>query len=212
MKIKNYTNGKVGQADLDLSAFGDKVLVRTLKDAVVMYHANLRQGTAKVKGRSEVHGSGAKPWKQKHTGRARAGDKKSPLWRGGGTIFGPHPRDFSYHPPAQQRRVALRAALAGKIRDNELATVDLASFSAPNAKGARAVLAGFENPRRTLLVLSAPNASAWKSFRNFPGVVVKTAAELNAREVGSGGLVLAERAAIDALAARVGLKTKEGVA
>ena len=77
MKIKNYTNGKVGQADLDLSAFGDKVLVRTLKDAVVMYHANLRQGTAKVKGRSEVHGSGAKPWKQKHTGRARAGGRPS---------------------------------------------------------------------------------------------------------------------------------------
>lgn len=211
MKIQNYTNGKVGSADLDLTAFGDKVLVRTLKDAVVMYHANSRQGTAKVKGRSEVHGSGAKPWKQKHTGRARAGDKKSPLWRGGGTIFGPHPRDFSYHPPAQQRRVALRAALAGKIRDNELATADLSGFTAPSAKNARALLAGFGNPSRVLVVLGAANANAWKSFRNFEGVVVRTAAELNARDVVAGGLVVAERAAIDALAARVGLK-KEGAA
>lgn len=72
MKVQSYKGGKVGQAEFDESPFGDKVLYRTLKDAVVMYHANLRQGTAKVKGRSEVHGSGAKPWKQKHTGRARA--------------------------------------------------------------------------------------------------------------------------------------------
>ena len=212
MKIKNYVNGKVAEAELDLASFGDNVRIRTLKDAVVMYHANSRQGTAKTKERSEVHGSHAKPWKQKHTGRARAGDKKSPLWRKGGTIFGPHPRDFSYHPPAQQRRVALRAALAGKIRDNELVTADLSSFSAPSAKAARAVLSGFQEPRRALVVLAAPNASAWKSFRNFPGVVVKTAAGLNARDVVAGGLVIAERAAIEALAKRVGEAKKEGAA
>ncbi|MEY2745978.1 MAG: ribosomal protein, partial [Planctomycetota bacterium] len=76
MKIKNYVNGKVAEAELDLASFGDNVRIRTLKDAVVMYHANSRQGTAKTKERSEVHGSHAKPWKQKHTGRARAGDKK----------------------------------------------------------------------------------------------------------------------------------------
>src|SRR5262245_8236071 len=110
MKVQSYQDGRVGQVEFDEAPFGGKVLYRTLKDAAVMYQANARLGTAKTKERSEVHGSGKKPWKQKHTGRARAGDKKSPLWRKGGTIFGPRPRDYSYHPPAQQRRVALRSA------------------------------------------------------------------------------------------------------
>ena len=113
MKVQSYKSGKVGQREFDATPFGEKILYRTLKDAVVMYQANQRQGTVKTKGRSEVAGSGKKPWKQKHTGRARAGDRKSPIWRGGGTVFGPKPRDYSYHMPTKARRVALRAALAG---------------------------------------------------------------------------------------------------
>lgn len=208
MKVQSYSGGKLGNAEIDATPFGEKVLHRTLKDAVVMYHANLRQGTAKVKTRSEVHGSGKKPWKQKHTGRARAGDKKSPLWRKGGTIFGPHPRDFSYHMPVKARRVALRTALCGKIKDSEVVLAELPKLDKPSAKTARGVLELLGSPRRATVVLAAHNLNVWKSFRNFPGVKVCIAADLNARDVVNGGLIVAERAALDALAQRVG-QTKE---
>jgi len=206
MKVQNYKGGKLASIELDTTSFGDKVMHRLLKDAVVMYQANQRLGTAKTKTRAEVHGSHAKPWKQKHTGRARAGDKKSPLWRKGGTIFGPVPHDFSYHMPAQMRRVALRSAIAGKIQDSELVVAELPKMSAPSAKSARKVLGDLGNPRRTLIVLSAADAIVWKSFRNFPGVTVKTAAELNAHDVLAGGLMVTDKVALDSLAERVGKK------
>jgi large subunit ribosomal protein L4 len=206
MQLKVYgkdAKNKSGH-EFDAAPFGDKVFYRLLKDAADMFQANQRQGTVKTKIRSEVAFSGKKPWKQKHTGRARAGDKKSPIWRKGGTTFGPRPRDYSYHMPARQRRVALRTALCGKFRDGEVAVFDVTGFSAPSAKGARSVLQSAGSPRRALVVLAEPNASVWKSFRNFPGVEVRTALELCAHDVINGGLVLAEAAALDALATRVG--------
>jgi large subunit ribosomal protein L4 len=204
MQLKVYGKDGQGSEEFDAGPFGDKVFYRLLKDAADMFQANQRQGTVKTKIRSEVSFSGKKPWKQKHTGRARAGDRKSPIWRKGGTTFGPRPRDYSYHMPAQQRRVALRSALCGKFRDDEVAVFDVAGFSAPSAKAARAVLATAGAPRRALVVLDQRNEAVWKSFRNFPGVEVRTALELCAFDVINGGLILAEAAALDALAQRVG--------
>ena len=205
MKVQSWKSGKVGQTEFDATPFGGRVLYRTLKDAVVMFQANQRQGTAKVKGRSEVAGSGKKPWKQKHTGRARAGDRKSPIWRGGGTVFGPHPRDFSYHMPAKARRVALRSALAGKANDEEIVVADLSGFDAPASKAARKLLADLGSPRKALVIIAAHDENVWKSFRNFPGVMVRTAADVCAHDVVNGGIVIAESAALDALVARVGV-------
>src|SRR4029453_8165701 len=119
MKVKVHNAGKLSNGEFDAKSFGDAVLYKTLKSSVVAHAANQRQGTVKTKGRSEVAGSGKKPWKQKHTGRARAGDRKSPIWRGGGTVFGPKPRDFGTALPAKARRVALRTAIAGKIAAEE---------------------------------------------------------------------------------------------
>ncbi len=211
MKLKLIQDGKQSQREVDTSAFGEKVLYRTLKDAVVMYHANSRQGTAKVKGRSEIALSNKKPWKQKHTGRARAGDKKSPLWRGGGTIFGPHVRDFSYHMPVKARRQALRSALAGKLGDGEVILFDGAGFSAPSAKTARAVLktsGAFDRPKGAqkgvLVLIEGQQPNTWKSFRNFPRTAVKNASDVCARDVVLAGLVLAEAGALEALARRLG--------
>jgi large subunit ribosomal protein L4 len=208
MKIQSYKGGKLGETELDSAPFGDKVLYRSLKDAVVMHQANQRQGTVSTKGRSDVAGSRKKPWKQKHTGRARAGDRKSPIWRGGGIVFGPKPRDFSYHMPAKARRVALRSALYGKIADSELVLADIGKFEAPSAKSARKILADLGAPRRALVVLNAADGNVWKSFRNFPSVRVRTAAELCAYDVLNGGLVIAEKDALDALVERVGVKAK----
>lgn len=210
MRLKSYKAGSLGQVDFDEAPFGGKVLYRTLKDAVDMYRANQRQGTLSTKGRAEVAGSGKKPWKQKHTGRARAGDRMSPLWRGGGTVFGPKPRDYSYHMPAKARRVALRSALAGKLNDAEIVLADLGAFSKPSAKAARKVLADLGSPRHTLVVIAAPNENLWKSFRNFPRVAVKTAAELCALDVLKSTLVIAEVAAMRDLADRVGLSQGVG--
>lgn len=205
MQVKTYKAGSLGTVEFDAAAFGEKVLYRTLKDAVVMHQANQRQGTVKTKGRSDVAGTGKKPFKQKHTGRARAGSVKSPIWRGGGTVFGPQPRDYSYHMPKKARRVALRAALLGKLRDDEVVIVDLGSFAAPSSKAARSILADFDSPRRTLIVLEKPDENVWKSFRNFPGVEVRVASDLCTFDVVAGGLILFEGPALDAVSARVGV-------
>lgn len=204
MKVKSYKSGSVGEVEVDAQAFGEKVLYRTLKDAVVMYQANQRQGTVKTKTRGEVKGTNKKPYRQKHTGRARAGDVKSPIWRGGGTVFGPRPRDYSYHMPVKARRVALRTALAGKLADNEVVVVELGEFSAPSAKSARKVLADLGSPHRAVLVLKDRNENVYKSFRNFPRVHVRIAAELCAHDVAAGGLIIAEGGSLELIAERVG--------
>lgn len=208
MKVQSYQAGKLGQVEIDAEPFGEKVLYRHLKDAVVMYQANQRQGNASTKTRSEVHGSGKKPWKQKHTGRARAGDKKSPIWRKGGIVFGPKPRDYRYDMPAQAKRVALRSALAGKIKDGELSIGVMPKLDAPSSKTARAMLADLGNPRRTMFVIAERNENLWMSLRNFPLVQVKLARDLSAFDVVAGGLIVVEQAAFDALVERVGIKTQ----
>lgn len=204
MQVKSYKAGNMGEVEFDSSAFGDKILYRTLKDAVVMYQANKRQGTVKTKGRSDVRGTNAKPYKQKHTGRARAGDRKSPIWRGGGTVFGPLPRDYSYKMPVKARRVALRSSIAGKLADGEVVIADLGGFSQPSSKDARRVLADLGNPRRACIVIENYDVNVYKSFRNFPGVLIRSADDLCALDVIGGGLIVAEQSALDKVAARVG--------
>ena len=204
MKVKSYKAGSVGEVELDVAPFGEKVLYRTLKDAVVMHMANQRQGTASTKGRSEVKGTNKKPYKQKHTGRARAGDVKSPIWRGGGTVFGPKPRDYSYHMPTKARRVALRTALAGTIADGELVIADLGDWAEPSSRSARKVLGDLDATRKACVVITERNENLYKSFRNFPRVEVRIAAELCAYDVVNGGTIIAEQGALDHLSARVG--------
>jgi large subunit ribosomal protein L4 len=207
MKVKVYKGGSVSEKPLDEHPFGEGVLYRTLKSSVLSHLANRRQGTVKTRGRSEVAGSGKKPWKQKHTGRARAGDRMSPIWRGGGTVFGPLPREHRFDLPARERRVALRTAIFGKLQDGEFVLADLAGVrtGAPSAKSARKVLADLGAPRRALIVLAEEDAVVWKSFRNFPGVVVRPARELCAFDVAAANLVICEPGAFESLGKRVGL-------
>lgn len=219
MQVKSYQAGSVGEVEIDDRPFHDKsgkdrVLYRTLKDAVVMHAANQRQGTAKTRTRGNVKGTNKKPYRQKGTGRARAGDVKSPIWRSGGVVFGPLPRDYSYHMPAKARRLATRTALLGKLKDNEVVIADLGGFTEPSSRAARKVLTDLGSPRRALIVLAEPKEMLWKSFRNFPGVKVRLAIDLCAHDVVAGGLVIAESAAMEALAARVGslAKTEGGEA
>ena len=210
MQVKSYKSGSIGSVDLDETSFGEKVLYRTLKEAVIMYQANQRQGTVKTKGRSEVRGTNKKPYRQKHTGRARAGDVKSPIWRGGGTVFGPRPRSYNFYMPKKARRVALRSALAGKLADNEIVVADLDGITAPSAKAARKILGDLGSPRRALVILSERNENVYKSIRNFPGVVIRLASDLCAYDVVAGGLLIAERTAMDQLAGKFATASTDG--
>jgi large subunit ribosomal protein L4 len=207
MKVKSYKDGSVGQVEVDETAFGEQILYRTLKDVVVNYQANQRQGSASTKSRGEVKGTNKKPFRQKGTGRARAGDCKSPIWRGGGTVFGPRPKDYSYQMPSKVRRTALRSAVAGKLRDEEVVVIELGGFSAPSSKAARKVLADLGSPKRAIIVLSEANENVHKSFRNFQKVTVRTASDVCAYDLLNGGLVITESGVLEQVAAR--LKTKK---
>ena len=122
--IIDLNRRKVGAADLRPEVFGVEVKTPVLHEVVVMQEANLRQGTASTKTRSMVSGSGRKPYKQKHTGRARAGSIRSPVWRHGGTVFGPHTRDYGYSIPKEKARGAVRAALSAKVREGKLLVLE----------------------------------------------------------------------------------------
>ncbi|HEB53127.1 MAG TPA: 50S ribosomal protein L4 [bacterium] len=183
VEVKVIEGGKVATKDVDAGAFGVKVLGRTLKDAVVMYEANQRQGTVQAKTRSMVRGGNKKLYPQKHTGRARMGTTKSPVWRGGGRIHPPAPRDHSYHMPKKARRVALRNAIFTKFRDGEVAIADGWPSEAPSTKSAFAILSQLGMQKSATVVTATKDDVVYKSLRNVPLVDVARLDDLNARQV-----------------------------
>ena len=205
VKVPTYDAASGATSEKEYSVeFGEQILYRTMKDAVVQYQSNRRQGDAHTKVRTELAGHAKKPWKQKKTGRARAGDRRSPLWVGGATVFGPrNTRRWTYHLPRQQRNVALRSALAGKLQDGELREVAGLAMSAPSAKAARGLLAKAVEAGSVLVVTAERDENVWKSFRNFPRVDVRTAAETNCYDLLAHKWVLMQEGAMDVLAGRV---------
>ncbi len=181
--VKTYGGGDVGAREVDAAVFAPKVLGRTLKEVLVMYEANHRQGTHKTKERAEVAGTSKKPWRQKHTGRARAGDKRSPLWRGGGTTFGPRVRDYYCRIPRKQRRVALASALFGKLEDGEVIVADGFPQGGPSTKAALNVLRAVGAEDNALVVSAERDETLYLSLRNAPKVDVLPVSELNALSV-----------------------------
>jgi len=156
---------------------------QAIHDAAVMYLANQRQGTVCTKPRGEVNKTTKKPWRQKGTGRARAGMASSPLWRGGGVVFGPRPRDFSYQIPKKVKRLALMAAVAQKLRDQEVVVVEDLKLSAPKTKQAAQLLKKIQVPDSALLVTQNPDKILKLAVRNLPNVESTTLINLNALDV-----------------------------
>jgi len=186
MEIPVYSKGgeKIDNLQLDDKKFGGPIRNKLLRDAVTMYEANKRQGTACTKTRGEVAGGGRKPWVQKHTGRARAGSIRSPLWKGGGVSFGPRPRDYSYAIPKKARKLALYTALSAKVRDNELVVIDNLNFDIPKTKQMVGILKALNIDNSScLIVIPKANENVWKSARNIPSVKIMTSTELNAYEI-----------------------------
>lgn len=198
-----------GTLPVPASALDERVRLPLLKEAAVMYAANRRVGTHETKTRARVAGSTRKPWKQKGTGRARAGSRKSPLWRGGGVVFGPHPRDYSYSINKKQRRLAAHSALFSKFADGKVVVLEGLKLDAPKTKPLAAALAALGVKGRCLIGTGALDKNLVLSARNIPGVFVSPVGELNALDVLNARTVVLTREAFDALAARPARSAQE---
>lgn len=165
-----------------------------LYEAVINYRANQRQGTASTKTRAEVRGGGRKPWRQKGTGRARAGSIRSPIWKGGGTTFGPRPRDYSYSLPKKAKKGALKSALSIKLEEKKLLIVDALELKEPQTKQAAALIKGLKVDS-VLIVDKHDNKNLFLSTRNIPKTKVVDANQVNVYDVlNHNWLVLTKRA------------------
>ena len=199
--IKDKNNQSVGQLTLPDEVFGQAAKAGVVHDAVVNFLANQRQGTHSTKTRGMVSGGGKKPWKQKHTGRARAGSSRSPLWRGGAIIFGPQPRDYSYELPKKARKAALRAALSGKLADGELTVINELSMEKPRTKDMTALLKTLDlTGKSTLIITPDYNKTVVLSARNIPDVTIRRVSDLNSYDIVSHRMVLMTRQAAEMLA------------
>jgi large subunit ribosomal protein L4 len=194
--VVDLNNQKVGQLDLADDVFGAEVNESLLYEAVRQYQAGLRAGTHKTKVRAEVAGSGKKLWKQKGTGRARMGSVRSPLWRHGGTVHGPVPRDYSYKLPKKMLLGALRSALSAKVRDGELKVVQAFNFADHKTKNAMNTLGKLEAGRTVLLVDIGENRNLSLGVRNLKGVTLLPTREVNPYHLlGHQSVLLSEAAA-----------------
>ena len=212
VKSLDAGTGSTGTADLDVSRLLPKDRRETnrglhpvvLRDAVIMYEANRRQGTVQTRERHFVSGSTKKMHKQKHTGNARQGDGKAPHFRGGGTAFGPHPKDWGYAMPRKALRKALAVALSRKMADGEVTVVSGLAFAKPSTKAYRKLLETADAGHAPLLVTAGKaDGNLLLSSRSLPGLRVIPAAELTARDVAACTRLLLAEGAYDAIVARL---------
>ena len=169
--------------DLDPAVFGIEPNVAVMHQVVTAQLANRRAGTQSTKTRAEVSGGGAKPWKQKGTGRARQGSNRAPHWRGGGVALGPKPRSYAQNTPKKMVRLALRSALSDRHAEQRVVVVDSWGWDGPSTKNAKAALEALGVSGKVLVVLQRADESVWKSFRNLANVHVLDVGELNTYDV-----------------------------
>jgi large subunit ribosomal protein L4 len=197
--IKNLKNEVVGKLDLSDEVFGGEINEGLLNDAVKQYLASQRSGTHQTKTRGEVSGSGKKPWRQKGTGRARVGEIRNPLWRKGGTVFGPQPRDYEYHLPRKMFRAALKSALALKLKENQLNVVDAFSLEDHKTKALAQALSGLGFKRKVLVVDNQKNDNLWLAARNMSEVNLIPSLQVTPYQLLNAHHVVFSKAAIEAL-------------
>lgn len=174
---------KVGTVDLPPEVFGCEPRGSLVHEAVIMQRACERKGTASTLRRSEVRGSGRKPWKQKHTGRARAGSVRSPIWRHGGTVFGPKPRRYAYSMPRKKYRAALQGALSAKVAENKLFVLSDLSLQRPKTKLLAQALKHFSDGAHALMVIGDGQSEVAQAARNLATVKVLRAEQLNVYDI-----------------------------
>ena len=201
LDIISKDNKSVGKVDLPDDIFGVDVNRGLLHEVVLNHLANKRQGCASTKTKGLVSGGGKKPYRQKGSGRARAGSNRSPLWKGGGTVFGPHPRDYSYKLPKKVKWAALSSALSVKLNDEEVVIVDEIAIREPKTKEVRGFLQGLNLDRDVLIIIPAKNEHLERAARNLPGVSVSRVSELNVYSVLAHEKLLITREAVEKMKA-----------
>jgi len=197
--VVNSENKKVGSVDVSDDVFGGRVNADLIWESVVHTNAADRRGTHMTKNRALVSGSGKKPWRQKGTGRARVGEIRNPLWRHGGTVFGPQPRSYDYPLPKKVDRGALRAALAQKMRDGAIVVVDALTAEEVKTKAAAEMLKRLGVDGKAVLIDTTLDEKLVKSVRNIAGIEFVASGRLNARSVMNASKVVATRGALEKL-------------
>ena len=192
------------QVDVPDDVFGVEVKDHLLHEVVRYQLARRRQGTAHTKNRSAVRGGGRKPWRQKGTGRARAGSRRSPLWRGGGTVFGPMPRTYAYSMPKKKRRAALCGALTLKLRENGFRVIDRFDVAQPKTRQIVQLIKNFTEESKVLLLIGEPNETLYLSVRNIQQVKVLPVAGLNVYDLLHHTTVICAEEALDKISGRLG--------
>ena len=204
LNIQNSEGKTVDTIDLNDEVFGGRVKADLIWASVVQENASERRGTHATKNRALVSGSGKKPWRQKGTGRARVGEIRNPLWRKGGTVFGPQPRSYDYKLPIKVEKGALRAALTQKLKDGAVIVVDALSVSEIKTKAAAAMLRTLGVDGKALLVDVKPEDKLSLSVRNLEGVKILPSNRISARDVMNTRRVVLTRAALEKLQEALG--------
>jgi large subunit ribosomal protein L4 len=199
LDIVNSENKKVGSVEVSDEIFGGRVNGALMWESVVHANAAARRGTHKTKNRANVSGSGKKPWRQKGTGRARVGEIRNPLWRKGGTVFGPMPRSYDYKLPKKVERGALRAALAQKLQEGDVVVVEALAAAEIKTKAAAELLKTLSVTGKAVLIDVALDDNMSKSVRNIAGVSLVSSQRITAREVADAGSVVITKSALEKL-------------
>jgi large subunit ribosomal protein L4 len=202
--VVNRANEKVGTVSVSDEVFGGRVKTDLIHESVVRANAADRRGTHATKNRALVSGSGKKPWRQKGTGRARVGEIRNPLWRKGGTVFGPQPRSYEYQLPKKVEKGALRAALAAKIQGGSFVVVDALTASEVKTRAAVGMLKAIGVTGKALLVDVRPDENLVLSVRNLPGVALLPSNRITARDVADTRTMVVTQAALEKLEAALG--------
>ena len=197
--VVNNENKKVGSLDVSDEIFGGRVKLDLIHESVVRANAAERRGTHATKNRALVSGSGRKPWRQKGTGRARVGETRTPLWRKGGTVFGPQPRSYEYQLPKKVEKGALRAALSAKLQSGEVVVVDALAATEIKTKTAVALLKTLGVSGKALIVDIHPDEKFALSVRNIEGVRMLASSRISARDVMDTRKVVLTQAALEKL-------------
>jgi large subunit ribosomal protein L4 len=183
LSVRNMAGETVREIELSDDIFGLEPHVAVMHQAVLRQQANARLGTADTKTRSEVSGGGRKPWRQKHTGRARQGSIRAPQWKGGGVVFGPHPRSYSMRMPRKMRRLALRSALSAKAAENQIVLLEDLAMEVPKTQGMLDVLDNLQVESSALILLAERDENVERSARNIPDIKTLRASCLNVIDI-----------------------------
>jgi len=194
--LYSMSGEQLGEVDLNEDVFGVPVHRQAMHDAVTAHLARRRRGTHDTKTRAQVSGSGKKPWRQKGTGRARSGSRQSPIWKGGGVVFGPHPRDYGYKLPKKIRRLALKSALSSKVEAGEIKVLDALTMDQPKTKDMASVLKKLSIDNKAVIVTAGNDQNVYKSARNLPGVKSLSAGSLNVYDLLSFGTLVITKDAV----------------